>query len=133
MSQEQYVKLGNTVLPNDLAIQLAREWSGVEQEQRRSIGGHNILFTRKLYAGRPITLIGTESTGYIQNELYTELLGLSYSVGAVLSLTYYGLFFPHVVFRHIDSPVVFGEQIVQHGGVYEDDYYKNVQIKLMEV
>jgi hypothetical protein len=106
-------------------------YTPVAQSTRRTLGGGLAIFSKALLAGRPITLTGTEDSGWITKAMLDSLVARAAVAGAVYSFNFHGQEFS-VVFRHDDAPAV-DFQPLQPKAVYSSGDYFTGTLKLLTV
>ena len=97
------IQLSALSLPSSLVWTDARAWSPVSQSSKRALDGSMVTFHRALKAGRPITLEGGQSWGWMTGEQVAALSILAASPGAIYPLQINGQTY-QVAFRHDEPP-----------------------------
>lgn len=95
--------LAEITLPSSLAWTDAHAWSPVSQSSKRTLDGTMVTFHRALKAGRPITLEGGQTWGWMTGAQVEAVAVLAASPGAIYPLQINGLTF-QVAFRHDEPP-----------------------------
>ena len=109
------------------------EWTPVAQnDDERSITGALMIDTGLKQAGRPITLIGGKNWGWISYQTLTELKAFAAVAGKEMTLTL-GTTTYTVMFRHSDGPPISAAPVIQKNPPADEDNYRDVVIRLMEV
>ena len=95
--------LATLQLPSTLVWTDAHAWSPVSQASKRTLDGTMVTFHRALKGGRPITLEGGQSWGWLTGEQVAAVAALAASPGAIYSLQINGETH-QVAFRHDEPP-----------------------------
>lgn len=121
-------------LPEDLWWQDETDWTPVVQGESYSVAGSLMVDVEpniKL-AGRPITLVGDETTAWVSRATVLALMALAAVPGAEMELTIHARAFT-VMFRHGDGKPVDAEPLVRLSPPADDDYYILKALRLMAV
>lgn len=105
--------------------------SEVAQSTRRTLGGGLVVYTQQLFAGRPITLVAAEDTGWITKAMLDALETRAAVPGGAYVLNYHG-FVVDVVFRHNDAPAVEFQPLQPKASPQAGDYYTG-SLKLLTI
>lgn len=97
-------------LPDDLDWTDEFAWAPVVQATDYSITGALIVQVATRQAGRPITLVGSESRAWIKQPAVLQLDAWSHVAGQVLTLVMRGVS-RQVMFRHADAPAFDAREI----------------------
>jgi len=106
-------------------------WSKIEQSAEYSLAGSLIIETGEKLAGRPITLEGTETIGWITRSDLLVLQALAEDPERQMVLTLDDARTFDVVFRHQDRGIE-ARSVLAYSDPDPDDYY-SIIIRLMEV
>lgn len=104
----------------------------VAQTTKRTLGGNLVVISQQLSKGKPITLVASESQGWLTKAQVQAVEALAESAGAVLPLVIGARNFT-VMFRHEESPAFIAEPLDQIGAQAPDTGYYTAIIKLMTV
>ena len=105
------ISLDALPLPTSLTWSDRDDWQPVAQSARQTLDGGLAVFHRPLTAGRPITLISTESSGWVNRQTLDELQALASVPGNLHVLTLGDQSFT-VLWRHDDPPALAAEPLV---------------------
>jgi hypothetical protein len=97
------ILLDTLVLPETLVWTDRHAWQPAAQSVKRTLAGGIIVFHRHLVGGRPITLTGGQTWGWMQTETMEAVASMAQEPGHVYSLSIYGEAF-RVLFRHEEPP-----------------------------
>lgn len=117
-------------LPADLAWTDEFTWQQVLQSTEYSTTGALILDAYAKQAGRPITLVGTETRGWCQRDVLNTLRGWSSQPSTTFTLDMRGMSYS-VVFNH-EAGALDAEALVDYADPTDDDYYV-VTIRFLEL
>jgi hypothetical protein len=126
------ITLGTITLPEDLWWADETEWTPVEQDQGWSITGAVLLDVSTKLAGRPITLVGDDSTAWASRQTVLDLMAQAALPGQQLTLTFHDRSF-QVVFRHSDGKPIEAEAVVRITPPAATDYYILTALRLLAV
>ena len=124
--------LSSIQLPITLVWTDAHAWSPVDQSSKRTLDGSMITFHRALKAGRPITLEGGQSWGWLTGEQVEAIATLAASPGAIYPLQINGQTY-QVAFRHDDAPAFEARPLRPQNPNPGPDTWYVATIKLMTV
>jgi len=122
----------DTVTLPDLVFESPFAAPPVAAVVEQSIARTPIVFESEAPAGRHINLVGGFDWAWIEKSVLDDLYALASVAGATYVLNFEGETFT-VRFRHEDPPVISADPIVPRPNAADDDEYRNVLIKLMEV
>src|SRR5574337_37607 len=118
-------------LPDDLLWVDEHQWSPVRQALTPTLTGALVVEAAALQAGRPITLKGDVTWGWMPRTALETLRGWSATPGLAAVLNLRGI--DHdVMFRHHDAPALEAQPIVDYLDPDNADWYA-VTLKLMEI
>jgi hypothetical protein len=123
------IELAGVTLP-DLIIEDEFSWSGVESRVEFSLSGRPVVAEQEIF-GKPIDLVGTDKSGWIDRATLIALQNLAKVPMAEYELTY-GTESKTVRFRNEEPPVIFASPIAPSPDQENEDRYNNLRIKLME-
>lgn len=123
------IVLGAIILPDSLNLTEPYGSPLVVGSIERTIGGIPIIVEQTV-VGEPITLVGSEDTGWIPFSDLQALIALAKVPGAMYSLIIEADTFS-VRFRHEDQPVISAEALVPRPNHVATDWFKNLVINLM--
>ena len=126
------IALDSIILPEDLWWEDETDWTPVDQEEGWSITGALMLDISTKLTGRPITLIGDESTAWVPRQTILDLIALAADPGREMTLTIHSLTF-QVVFRHGDGKPVEADSLWRDTPPAGDDDYILKAIRLLTV
>lgn len=125
------------VLLNGLVLNPNIQWAdryvsfGVRQEVRVSLGGRPLISSAPLIGGRPVTLVATEDSGWLDKATVEALRTMAEQSGAAFSFTYgEELVNARVMFRHHESPALDLRPLIGRVIPEEGDFWIG-SIKLM--
>lgn len=124
------ITLDGIELP-DLVIEGEFEQTAVESMVDISLGGAPIIWEQSI-GGRQINLAGTSDEAWIKRSVLLLLQSLANVPGASYVLSYEGVEVM-VRFRNEDKPAISAVPVVTRPNQEDDDYYRDVLIKLMEI
>ena len=124
------IYLDDIELP-DLTIEDEFAFTGIGAETDLALDG-TPLVSERARAGRPVDLVGSDQTGWIKRSVLKSIHTLAGAANAVYTLNYEGEI-SSVRFRNEEPPAVDAVPVVARPNPSDNDYYKNVRIKLMEV
>lgn len=124
------IQIESIVLP-DLVWSDELEFTGVNSRVDETLSGRKLVWEGER-KGRPITLAGTNESGWITREKLVQLYNLASVPKAIYLLVYENRNFM-VRFRNEEQPCISAEAIISRPNVMNSDLYRNVLIKLMEV
>lgn len=124
------ITLGGVIIPDSLIWTDRTKWSPVAQKVKVTLGGLSVVRASSLLNGRPITLEGTETQGWIPKDIAEELQALADTPMSVLVFNFHGEFVNSVMFRHHEPQALELTPLVQ--GALNPDYFYGT-IKLMTV
>jgi hypothetical protein len=119
-------------LPPTLVWTDAHAWSPVSQASKRTLDGTMITFHRALKAGRPITLEGGQTWGWLTGAQVESIAALAASPGAIYPLQINGQTY-QVAFRHDDAPAFEARPLRQQNPNPGADTWYVARIKLITV
>lgn len=125
------ITLNGVALSGSLQWTDRHSFSGVAQENKRTLGGNSVIYSKKLIAGRPVTLVATEETGWITKTMLDALEAMADTLGVVYTLDLHGTILS-VVFRHEDAPALEFVPLQPRSIPLGGDYYAGT-IKLITV
>ncbi len=103
--------------------------TGVETKTERTLTGRQLIWEQSVY-GRPMTLEGSENSGWILK----SNLDLLFAMGQIPN-SYYELSFESEIFtvrfRNEEKPCIDAKPIVGRPNQADGDYFSNLIIKLM--
>ena len=117
------IQLDALTLPSSLHWQDRDDWQPVAQSVRQTLDGGLALFHRSLSAGRPITLVSTESSGWVTRATLDALQALASVPGSLHILTLDQQAFT-VFWRHEAPPALAAEPLVARINPDPGDYYR---------
>ena len=123
--------LGGVALSSAMIIQDRDSSYAVAQSVKRTLGGQLKVFFAQLSRGKPITIIATEDSGWINKATVDQLYDMANSAGAVYELLVNGVS-RSVVFRHHEAPAFEASPLVYRNNQQAEDYY-TCTIKLLTV
>lgn len=124
--------LDELTLPDDLWWEDEIDWTPVEQAVEYSTTGALLIDVATKQAGRPITLVGGESTAWITRASALALQAFAAVPGKQMALVIHGQTFT-VMFRHEEKKALDTEPLVQITPPAAGDYYILKALKLMAV
>lgn len=98
-------------------------WQPVAQTARPTLDGGLAVFHQPLTAGRPITLISTESSGWLNRQTMDALQALASVPGSLHVLTLGTQTFT-VLWRHDDPPAIQAEPLVARINPDAGDWFR---------
>lgn len=108
------------------------DWSGVVSEAAPAINGTFIVQEAALSGGRPITLQGDASRGWLPRSTLLALRALAAVPEASYTLTYGGT--PYTVrWRHEDAPVIVATPVIDYETADGGDDYHSITLKFITV
>lgn len=123
--------LGGVDLGSDIHIENEYSISRVDSIMERSRGDIPIIWEQS--AGpQPFDLIGLSNRGVLTRAKMEQLLSLASSTNSIFSFTYNGTT-KNVCFRHWEGDVIEAEPLGPREEMTDNDFYRSVRIKLMEV
>lgn len=127
------ITLDNIELPADLYWQDETDWVPVEQpEPERGLDGSLHVEPATVSGGRPITLAGSETSGWVSYETVKALLAFASVAGKVMTLTLADGREFDVMFRYHDGGPVSASPVFEHLPLADDDDCV-LTLRLMEV
>ena len=125
------ISIGSLVLSDHLTLDPETiTWTGLHANVERTIGGNLVIYEG--YAqGLPVTLVATESSGWLTYAQVKELLNMASVMGATYIVTFEDKTFS-VRFRNEDSPAVDVVAVTPRPNTGPDDIFTG-KIKLIEV
>ena len=105
------ILLDQIELPSSLQWSDRDAWQPVAQTARPTLDGGLAVFHQPLSAGRPITLISSESSGWVDRATLDALQALASEPGSLHTLTLGTQTFT-VLWRHEDPPALQAEPLV---------------------
>ncbi|MDW7643454.1 MAG: hypothetical protein SCI25_00265 [Desulfuromonadales bacterium] len=108
------------------------DWSGVVSEAAPAINGSVVVQEAALSGGRPVTLQGDATRGWLKRSSLVALQSLAGAPGASYVLTWGGTQYT-VRFRHEDGPVIAGSPVIDYDTAGETDDYHSITLKLITV
>ncbi|EKD35978.1 MAG: hypothetical protein ACD_75C01697G0002 [uncultured bacterium] len=124
--------LDELTLPADVWWEDETDWTPVEQSVEYSTTGALLVDLATKQAGRPITLVGDESTGWITRATALALQALAAVPGKQMTLVIHGQTFT-VMFRHEEKKALDVVPVVRITPPADDDFYILQALKLMAV
>ena len=118
-----------TILLDSISLPVALTWSDrdawqpVAQTARQTLDGGLAVFHQPLTAGRPITLISTESSGWVSRQTLDALQALASVPGSLHTLTLGTQTFT-VLWRHDDPPAIQAEPLVARINPDAGDWFR---------
>ena len=103
--------LDTLALPASLTWQDRDNWQPVAQTARATLDGGLAVFHQPLLAGRPITLVSTEFSGWVDRVTLDALHALASVPGSLHALALGADQFT-VIWRHDDPPALQAEPLV---------------------
>ncbi|CAK0768862.1 conserved hypothetical protein [Gammaproteobacteria bacterium] len=125
------ITLGALTLPEDIAWIDEFKWSPTSETATYTLTGALLVQTATKQAGRPITLVGSEST-WLQRGVLKALRDLADTPGTEMTLTLNDSRTFNVAFRHSDAPAIDASPLFWIRD-YDNEWPYVVTIKLMEV
>ena len=110
-------------LPTSLIWTDRDNWQPVAQTARPTLDGGLAVFHQPLVAGRPITLISTESSGWVDRQTLDALQALASIPGSLHTLTMGTQTFT-VLWRHDDPPAIQAEPLVARINPGAGDWFR---------
>ncbi len=126
------IKLATLSLPPSLVWADRHAWSPVGQSSKRTLDGSLITFHRPLKAGRPITLEGGQSWGWMSGAQVDAVAAMAASPGAIYSLQIAGETY-QVAFRHDDAPAFEARPLRPQNPNPDSDTWYVARLKLTTV
>lgn len=127
------VRLDNTILNPSLIWVERFHSSGVSQTTRITLGGRPVVNAANLVGGRAITLIASQTTGWLTEDMRLALMGMAAIPGKVMALTYHDdLLLVPVIFKHDEPPALELQPLRYKSTATAGDFYIGT-IKLMQV
>lgn len=126
------ITLDGLTLPADLWWEDEIDWTPVEQTVEYSTTGALLIDVATKQAGRPITLVGDESTAWITRATALALQAFAAVPGKQMTLVLHAETFT-VMFRHEEKKAVDTEPLVKITPPDAGDYYILKALKLMAV
>jgi len=129
------IKLGELELPKGMVWEGELNWTPVQSETERTLGGRLVVWEDQVLGGRPVDLVAYENQGWLTREQVKALRQMASEPGATYTLLYgpdgeeQSLI---VRFRHEDPPVLEMEPLLPRSNAQDGDYYYG-RIKLVEV
>lgn len=118
-----------TLTLDDLSLNTALQWvdrdnwQPVAQTARATLDGGLAVFHQPLLAGRPITLVSTESSGWVDRATLDALHVLARMPGSLHTLTLGADLFT-VLWRHDDPPALQAEPLVARLAPGPSDWFR---------
>lgn len=106
-------------------------YSPVAQEVQRTLGGVPVVYSQPLQAGIPITLVATDTQGWLTKAMLDAVQSYANTPGAQYELTI-GVETFNVVFRHHEAPAVAFRPLIERAVPLAGDYFVG-EIKLMTI
>ena len=125
------IEVGGVTLNDHMIWDDKFDYSPVNQNALRTLGGNVVVFSQQLNKGKPITLLATPDQGWLTEAQVTALQALSEVAGATYTLTIGSNSFS-VMFRHEDAPAFSASQLDQIGAQAPAGYY-TATIKFLTV
>lgn len=116
------ITLDTLTLPDDLWWEDETDWTPVAQTVGYSTTGSLLIDLATKLAGRPITLVGDESTAWITRSTALALMTLAADPGKVMTLVIDLRSF-QVMFSHENGKPIDTEPLVRISPPADDDYY----------
>lgn len=116
------VTLGGVQLSGSLIWEDRNKQTPVAQTIQRTLGGSLAVYHKRLIAGRPVTLIAREDTGWITKAMLDAIESMAETAGGVYTLDYHG-FTAQVMFRHHEAPAVSFTPLTPKAEPEPDDFY----------
>lgn len=99
------------------------DWQPVAQTARPTLDGGLAIFHQPLTAGRRITLVSTESSGWVDRQTLDALQALASVPGSLHTLTLGTQSFT-VLWRHDDPPAIQAEPLVARINPDANDWFR---------
>jgi len=115
--------LDDVSLPASLAWSDRDDWQPVAQSARQTLDGGLAIFYQPLTAGRPITLVSTDSSGWVERQTLDALQALASVPGSLHTLTLGEQSFT-VLWRHEDPPAIAAEPLVARLNPAPGDWFR---------
>lgn len=125
------IVLGATTLSKSLLWIDRDDYGMVAQTTQRTLGGKMVVYHQPLSAGRPITLVATEETGWITRSMLDALQAMAATPGGVYTLNLHGEVM-QVMFRHHEPPALSFTPLQPRATALSGDFFTG-QLKLMTV
>jgi len=115
--------VGATTLALDPDLQWADEytWAATEQSVSRSLTGALLVQVGQRQAGRPITLVASDSSGWMSRAAMAQLQAWADIPGQVMTLGLRGISYA-VMFRHHDSGPFDARPLVDYSDPADSDW-----------
>lgn len=126
------ISLDAITLPDDLWWDDETDWTPVAQDQGWSVSGALLLDISTKQAGRPITLVGDETTAWATRETVLALQTQAAIPNQTMTLTIDAVTYD-VMFRHSDGQPIEAEPVVRMRPPAATDYYIIRAIRLLAV
>lgn len=123
------LRLDTLDLPDNMIWADRHQWLPVAQSVRRTVAGNVVTFAQALTKGQPITLVASQTQGWLTLAQVKALQVLASTVGATYSLMVEAEVFI-VQFRHEDFPAIDVEPFIPRLNEESTDYYSGT-IKLL--
>lgn len=126
------ITLDELTLPDDLWWEDETDWTPVEQTVEYSVAGALLIDLATKLAGRPITLVGDESTAWIARATALALQAKAAVPGKQMTLVIHDQTFT-AMFRYDDKKPVDAAPVLRISPPEAGDYYILRAVKLMAV
>lgn len=126
------ITLDELTLPDELWWEDETDWTPVEQAVEYSTTGSLLIDLATKLAGRPITLVGDESTAWITRATMLALQAFAAVPGKQMTLVIHGQTFT-AMFRYDDKKPVDAAPVLRITPPEAGDYYILRAVKLMAV
>ena len=115
--------LDDLTLPTALHWMDRDAWQPVAQTARPTLDGGLAVFHQPLTAGRPITLVSTETSGWVTRQTLDTLQALASLPGSLHTLILGTATFT-VLWRHNDPPAIQAEPLVARIAPDAGDWFR---------
>lgn len=94
MIQTGAIKIGGVDLNNSLQWTNRFQWANAQNNQRRTLGGIQVIYQQTVFAGQPITLEANRDTGWLTKAMVDSLMALAEAdPGATRVFEFHGEFY----------------------------------------
>ena len=114
------ISLDGIALNNSLNWEERYSYNGVSQSLRRTLCGGLVVFSQRLYTGRPITLVASTDSGWFTYGMVQDLLERAEDPDGVYTLVYWGESYS-VKFDHSNPPAASFEPLTPKDPNQMDD------------
>lgn len=109
------------------------EYSGIASEVVETLDGGRIVWESASISGQPVTLSGGDDYGWLTFETIKLLLAISCNYRAIYDMVTDENETIRVRFRHEAAPAISAQSVQLKAVSDDEDFYKNVTIKLATI